>query len=219
MLTTTADSNSDNEQYERFERALPEAFAAATADGGPLFTTDASDLFEVFLGALPAERRQHYTCHACRRFLNRFGSVVRIEADGRKRSPLHRRKRHDELDVICGAHHIDAMVEVIALDEFSDWYGSLSDDDADAVSRSVDVLEILGVALGYPQSSAVKSASFGLRELRIQSGGKPLRVFYAFDPARQAVLILGGDKTGDKRFYETTIDKCETTWREYLKSI
>ena len=45
---------------------------------------------------------------------------------------------------------------------------------------------------------------------------EPLRVFYAFDPKRQAVLILGGDKTGDDRFYETMIPRCERIWKEYL---
>jgi hypothetical protein len=36
----------------------------------------------------------------------------------------------------------------------------------------------------------------------VQSGGKPLRVFDAFDPRRSAILLIGGDKTGDKRFYD-----------------
>jgi hypothetical protein len=44
-----------------------------------------------------------------------------------------------------------------------------------------------------------------MRELRVQSGGRPLRVFYAFDPRRSAILLIGGDKTGDGRFYERMI--------------
>jgi len=40
------------------------------------------------------------------------------------------------------------------------------------------------------------------RELRIQSGGSPVRVFYAFDPRRTAILLIGGDRTGRDRFYE-----------------
>jgi len=74
-----------------------------------------------------------------------------------------------------------------------------------------------GVALGFPHSSAVKGASFALRELGAQSGGKPLRVFYAFDPKRQAVLLLGGDKTGDGSFYERMVRECEQVWKEYLQ--
>ncbi len=51
-----------------------------------------------------------------------------------------------------------------------------------------------------------------MRELRIQSRGRPLRVFYAFDPLRQAVLLLGGDKTGDNRFYVSMIPRVEAIW-------
>jgi hypothetical protein len=59
-------------------------------------------------------------------------------------------------------------------------------------------------------------AAFALRELRVQSNGRPLRVFYAFDPARQAVLLIGGDKTGDNRFYENMNPQAERIWKEYL---
>jgi hypothetical protein len=55
-----------------------------------------------------------------------------------------------------------------------------------------------------------------LRELRIQSVGRPFRVFYAFDPARQAVVLIGGDKTGDARFYERMVPLAERLWKEYL---
>ena len=44
-----------------------------------------------------------------------------------------------------------------------------------------------------------------MRELRVQSGGRPLRVFYAFDPRRSAILLIGGDKMGDTRFYERMV--------------
>lgn len=107
------------------------------------------------------------------------------------------------------------MVEVIALDEFAAWYERLDDAASDDVDVAVELLERLGVTLGHPRSSSIKGANFPLRELRIQSNGRPLRVFYAFDPKRQAVLILGGDKTGDGRFYETMIADCERLWKEY----
>jgi hypothetical protein len=78
------------------------------------------------------------------------------------------------------------------------------------------MLEQAGMRLGFPQASAITTASFALRELRVQSKGRPLRVFYAFDPRRNAVLVLGGDKTGDNRFYEKMIALCERIWAEYL---
>jgi hypothetical protein len=109
------------------------------------------------------------------------------------------------------------VVEVIGTDEFDAWFGDLTESHQDAVTKIVDMLEIRGVTLPHPYSSQIKGSSIALRELRIQSGGCPLRVFYAFDPARQAVLLIGGDKTGDDRFYEHMIPLSERIWAEYLK--
>ncbi len=108
------------------------------------------------------------------------------------------------------------MTEVVATDEFHEWYESLDEADDAAVVRVIDLLEARGVRLGFPYSSELKGTSFALRELRTQAQGRPLRVFYAFDPVRQAVLLIGGDKTGDNRFYERMIPVAERIWREYL---
>ena len=104
------------------------------------------------------------------------------------------------------------MIEVLGTDEFEHWFLDLDDSDGMAVARAVGLLEAKGTALGYPYSSAVEGTKYPLRELRIQSGGRPLRVFYAFDPLRQAVLLLGGNKTGDNRFYTTMIPRVEAIW-------
>ena len=58
-----------------------------------------------------------------------------------------------------------------------------------------------------------------MRELRIQSIGRPLRVFYAFDPRRSAVLLIGGGKTGDDRFYERFMPLADGLYDEYLKEL
>ncbi len=52
-----------------------------------------------------------------------------------------------------------------------------------------------------------------------QSGGKPLRVFYAFDPRRRAILLIGGDKTGDKRFYDRMIPLADDLYDEHLAEL
>lgn len=111
------------------------------------------------------------------------------------------------------------MVEVVGCDEFVEWFKSLDDSDTDAVARVVDMLEMQGPTLPFPYSSSIKGASFALRELRVQSHGRPLRVFYAFDPIRQAVLLIGGDKTGDDRFYERMVPLAEQIWFRYLKEL
>jgi hypothetical protein len=110
------------------------------------------------------------------------------------------------------------VVEVIVTDEYLAWYDRLDDPGAEDVDVTVGILESLGVALGAPRSSDIKGASFALRELRLQSNARPFRIFYAFDPLRQAVLLIGGDKTGisDKRFYAQMIPLAERIWQEYL---
>ena len=108
------------------------------------------------------------------------------------------------------------MIEVIVLEAFEAWYQELEAPDAEQVAIVVDLLEAKGLSLGFPYSSDVKGTKVGLRELRIQSRGRPLRVFYKFDPKRQAVLILGGDKTGNDRFYIEYIQRAERLWFEYL---
>jgi hypothetical protein len=58
-----------------------------------------------------------------------------------------------------------------------------------------------------------------MRELRVQSGGRPLRIFYAFDPRRSAILLIGGDKTGDDRFYERMVPIADQLYDVYIAEI
>ena len=53
----------------------------------------------------------------------------------------------------------------------------------------------------------------------VQSGGKPLRVFYAFDSRRSAILLNGGDKTGDKRFCDRMIPVADDLYDEHLAEL
>jgi hypothetical protein len=80
----------------------------------------------------------------------------------------------------------------------------------------VDMLEERGVTLPFPYSTSIKDST-KLRELRIQHAGNPYRVLYAFDPKRNAILLLGGKKTGDDRWYDTYIPKAEKLFTAFLK--
>lgn len=111
------------------------------------------------------------------------------------------------------------MTEIVVTDEFVGWYAGLDEADTDAVYRVVGLLEARGVALGFPYSSAIEGTRVALRELRIQSGGRPLRILYAFDPKRQAVLLLGGNKTGNDRFYEEAVPRAEKLLATYLDTM
>lgn len=108
------------------------------------------------------------------------------------------------------------MVEIVVTDEFRAWYEDLSIDEQESVFRVVTLLQGRGVSLGFPYSSAIQGSRYGMRELRIQHQGRPYRVLYAFDVERQAVLLLGGDKTGNDRFYEEYVPKAEVIWERYL---
>ena len=108
------------------------------------------------------------------------------------------------------------MIEVLGTDEFAEWFRCLDDEDVRQVARVVDKLELLGVGLGFPHSSALEGARYALRELRPSQGRSSLRIVYAFDPVRQAVLLLGGDKRGDNKFYDRMIQKSEKLFEQYL---
>jgi hypothetical protein len=58
-----------------------------------------------------------------------------------------------------------------------------------------------------------------MKELRTQHKGRPIRTFYAFDPRRSALLLIGGDKTGDNRFYVKMIPLADRLFDEHLDEL
>ena len=107
------------------------------------------------------------------------------------------------------------MAEIDFSPEFERWFLALNDQDTEAVARVVDLLEARGVALGYPYTSAIVGSAIAMRELRVQSGGRPLRILYAFDPKRKVFLLLGGEKRDD-RFYQRMIPIAEAIYQRHL---
>ena len=74
------------------------------------------------------------------------------------------------------------------------------------------------MALGFPHSSAIHGSKLRLRELRVSAEGKALRILYAFDPWRSAVLLIGGSKVGHgNRFYAEAVPKAERLYEEYVR--
>ena len=105
-------------------------------------------------------------------------------------------------------------------DEFAEWYHGLTEAQQDDVTAVGLLLMEMGPQLPHPYSSGINGSKHAhMRELRVQSGGRPLRVFYAFDPRRSAILLIGGDKTGDDRFYEKFIVMAERIYGHYLREI
>jgi hypothetical protein len=105
-------------------------------------------------------------------------------------------------------------------DDFGIWWDGLADAEQESIASVVGLLEARGTALSFPFSSAVTSSKFGhMRELRIQHLGDPYRVFYAFDPRRAAVLLIGGCKVGDDRFYQRMVPVADRIYETHLRGI
>jgi hypothetical protein len=105
-------------------------------------------------------------------------------------------------------------------DEFGAWWNSLTEAEQESVDVSVRLLESMGPHLPYPHSSGVKGSHHShMRELRIQHAGRPYRVLYAFDPRRAAILLIGGDKTGDDRWYDVNVPLADRLYDEHMKEL
>lgn len=105
-------------------------------------------------------------------------------------------------------------------DEFGDWWRTLSEAEQVSVDASVRLLEARGPALGSPHSSGVNGSRHShMRELRTQHAGRPLRTLYAFDPRRSAILLMGGDKTGNDRRYDIHIPLADDLYDEHLEQL
>ncbi len=110
--------------------------------------------------------------------------------------------------------------EVEFTDEFAAWWDTLTEDEQESVDASVELLRKLGPALARPHSDTLKGATHGnMKELRTQHRGRPIRTLYAFDPRRYAILLMGGDKTGDDRFYERMIPLADKLYDKHLEQL
>ena len=105
-------------------------------------------------------------------------------------------------------------------DEFESWWETLSEDEQDSVAVSVGLLGEKGPSLPFPYSSGIIGSEFSnMRELRTQHAGEPYRTLYAFDPRRCAILLIGGNKAGDNRWYEKHVPIADRLYKEHLKDM
>lgn len=112
------------------------------------------------------------------------------------------------------------MWNVVTTPEFTEWFDDIDQEAQVDIREKVRILEALGPQLGRPLVDTIKeSRHTNMKELRVQSNGRPFRVFFAFDPKRNAVLLIGGDKTGDSRFYKKMIPKADAILDEYLEDL
>jgi hypothetical protein len=102
-------------------------------------------------------------------------------------------------------------------DELGEWWNDLDEYEQDSIDSSVRLLEARGPGLGFPHSSGIEASKHShMRELRIQHAGRPYRILYAFDPLRSAILLIGGDKTGNDRWYDIYIPIADRLYDDHL---
>ena len=110
------------------------------------------------------------------------------------------------------------MWEVLNTPEFEAWYLNQDEDARTHILRDVEILSDIGPTLGRPLVDTLKDSNLpNLKELRVQSNGRPFRIFFIFDKTRTAILLIGGNKAGNKRFYKTMIPLAEKIYSEYQK--
>jgi hypothetical protein len=110
--------------------------------------------------------------------------------------------------------------EIEITDQFVEWWSTLTDDQREAVTDRVDMLAERGPDLGRPIVDRIHSSRHqSMKELRAAKGGA-LRVLFCFDPRRQAILLLGGDKTGAwNEWYEWAVPLADDLYDKYLREL
>ncbi|MET8354152.1 MULTISPECIES: type II toxin-antitoxin system RelE/ParE family toxin [unclassified Micromonospora] len=110
-------------------------------------------------------------------------------------------------------------------DGVEDWLIRLEKDDPDSahqVAAAIKVLSEEGPTLGRPLVDRVKNSDYkNMKELRPGSAGKTeIRILFAFDPQREVILLVAGDKSGNwKGWYETSILEADRLFAEHLREL
>lgn len=112
------------------------------------------------------------------------------------------------------------MWEIEVTDEFAEWWRQLTSDQQESVTDRVDLLAERGPDLGRPVVDRIQtSRHHNMKELRAAKGGA-LRVLFMFDPRRQVILLLGGDKSGAwNDWYEWAVPLADDLYDEYLHEL
>ncbi len=112
--------------------------------------------------------------------------------------------------------------EIEYTDEFEIWWDSLTDAEQVAITARVALLEQHGPNLRRPAVGAIKGSRHDpqMKELRISVGGEQLRILFIFDPRRVAVLLVGGNKTGQwKSWYASALPEADALYDTLLNEL
>jgi hypothetical protein len=102
--------------------------------------------------------------------------------------------------------------------DFRIWFYEQEPELQDEAFAVIEILAESGPQLGRPRVDTLKGSAFNnMKEIRIQYQGKPWRILFAFDPLRQAILLVGGNKSGNKRWYKENIPLADRRYEQYLE--
>lgn len=112
------------------------------------------------------------------------------------------------------------MWEVAYTDEFGAWWSTLPEAVHESVAHDVGVLEEVGPGLGRPTVGSLVGSRFpNMKELRTKHRQHTIRILFAFDPRRCAILLIGGDKSGDGRSYDRMIPLADRLYENHLEAL
>jgi hypothetical protein len=104
--------------------------------------------------------------------------------------------------------------------EFLAWFEGLAVALQDQILAHVALLRARGPNLGRPYVDTVEGSAYtNMKELRVQFRGDPWRILFAFDPRRAAILLVGGNKRGDKRWYKKNLPIADERFRRHLAQL
>ncbi len=109
------------------------------------------------------------------------------------------------------------MWKIERTDEIANWIQSLDEEAREAILKNLIILREIGPNLGRPYVDTIKQSRHkNMKELRVQNKLRLYRIFFIFDSDRQAILLIGGDKRGVKRFYEKMIPLADDLYDRIL---
>ena len=106
--------------------------------------------------------------------------------------------------------------------KFKTEYDELPEAVQDGFVAALVPLREFGPALGRPDVDTLNDSGYAnMKELRFRADGGVWRVAFAFDPRRNAILLVAGDKSGvsGPRFYKRLIDRADKRYKEHLENI
>lgn len=110
----------------------------------------------------------------------------------------------------------------VDIEPIVEWLASLDENSREQVVAAIELLEDLGPQLGRPLVDTVSASRHkNMKELRPGSSGRSeLRVLFAFDPQRSAIMLIAGDKSGDwNKWYEKSIPIADDLFDDHLRNL